>query len=126
MCYANSVTQVLFHLAPLRVQLLQAFELAGRPEPAEPRGKAKVTPRKATLLYNLGVWMNESLRAVPSPLSIKWLMEYIGTINEQYKSLEQQDAQEFMLWILNQLSDELKKFKLPNVSSPYNQHCCCI
>ena len=50
-------------------------------------------------------------------MDISQIMVEAGRFNEDYKCLEQQDAQEFMQWIFNQLSEELKKHSIKDFVS---------
>ena len=99
--------QVLIHLPLLRVEVANAYEMLEKGKP--PEGAHKL------LLYGLGKWMHECSKVSDGTLDLRDLMDLIGSINIQYRQLEQQDAQEFMMWIFNQLSDELKKCALENV-----------
>ena len=106
-CYGNSVIQILLHLSLFRSQMMSIF--------TEIQTSKKKEKLKSTFTWSFVKWFTEIMKVRNGTLNIASIMKDIGAFNEDYKSLEQQDAQEFMQWIFNQLSEEIRKHSLTDI-----------
>jgi ubiquitin C-terminal hydrolase len=73
---------------------------------------------KSTFTWSFVKWFAEVVKIHSGTLSIAAIIKEVGKFNEDYKSLEQQDAQEFMQWIFNQLAEEARKHSLTDIIAP--------
>tara|TARA_R110002050_G_scaffold191163_3_gene325906 strand:+ start:760 stop:1908 length:1149 start_codon:yes stop_codon:yes gene_type:complete len=115
-CYCNSVVQVLFYCLPFRQYVL---ELAERLHDDLQEGEEEEESRREAL----GLSAEHSL--LPSLCRLFWVLtrqkqrtgvlapkEFITRLRQQnmlFRSLMHQDAHEFLIYLLNDLSDALRK-----------------
>lgn len=123
-CYCNSVVQLLYHCAPLRLRLLELHEIY-----ASKKGGAGF--EETTLLYHLCCLFavmhrsnNRSLKKTTSGappkremISPKAFLACVRRNNAIFNNMEQQDAHEFAMYVLNDIVETERKM----MADPHNR-----
>jgi len=119
-CYANSVLQALYYCVPFREGLLHYFSEKKRK--AQTQNSSKFSLRSfynaddddndnamilTTLCEHFKRISTESRRT--GILTPKKFIAQLKKQNAQFSTYHQQDAHEFLIWLLNALSDNLEK-----------------
>ena len=101
-CYANSVLQALYACRPFRQQLLVYYEENNKKRKPDDTLLLSL----ATLYYRIQT--SKKARGVVSPAHF---IKKLKKSNEQFDSTAHQDAQEFLIFLLNDISDTIKAEK---------------
>ena len=99
-CYANSVLQALYACRPFRQQLLVYYEDSNN---KKRKPDETLLLSLATLFYRIQT--SKKARGVVSPAAF---VKKLKKSNEQFDSTAHQDAQEFLIFLLNDISDTIK------------------
>ena len=102
-CYSNSVLQALYACRPFRQHLLIYYEDNKKRKPAN---DDTLLAALATLFYRIQT--SKASKGVVSPAAF---VKKLKKCNEQFDSIAHQDAQEFLIFLLNDLSDTIKAEK---------------
>lgn len=108
-CYANSVVQLIYHCAPLRLRLLELFDAYKARKGSHGFEETTVLFAFCQLIYNMHKANNarkkEDIRKVIHPRDF---LRKVGEKNPFFRN-EQQDAHEFCMFLLNDIMESEKK-----------------
>lgn len=129
-CFINAIVQCLCHTEQLAVYILRkGYEIDMRniknaithsSNPSPPIG-FKVT--KAFVQIFQALWNNSSNTTSKLLYDFKSI---IGNLNRQYAGNEQNDAQEFLLFLINTIHDELNLVGHGRCRQQKNKVSCCV
>ena len=105
-CFLNSALQCLSHVTPLTLFFLHdlpKIQANGRSNSDETHSYGKVVDAYLEFLQKM--WEDDCKRFSPD-----CLRNAIGALAPQFATYQQQDAQEFLVFLLNTLDNELQKY----------------